>query len=125
MRQTCASRASPRLDLGVPIVRPHGPWRGAPTNSMCHRARETGRHQYSVPHPMPPKGVGFPDPLSGTLKEMGEEGRGPWIFPLSPTESTVCHERADERRCGAVQEMEVGPPEPAVRGRLQTTGMCG
>jgi hypothetical protein len=30
--------------------------------------RETGRHQYAVPHPMPPKGVGFPDPLSGTLK---------------------------------------------------------
>jgi hypothetical protein len=23
-----------------------------------------------------------------------------------------------------VQEMEVGPPEPAVRGRLQTTASC-
>ena len=24
-----------------------------------------------------------------------------------------------------MQEMEVGPPEPAVRGRLQTTASCG
>ena len=40
------------------------------------------------------------------------------------TPTTVCHERTDERRCGAVQEMEVGPPEPAVRGRLQTTASC-
>jgi hypothetical protein len=38
--------------------------------------------------------------------------------------TTVCHERTDERRGGAVQEMEVGPPEPAVRGRLQTTASC-
>jgi hypothetical protein len=68
MRRTWASRPSPRLGLGVPIVRPHGPWRGTPANLMCHRARETGRHRYAVPHPMPPKGVGFPDPLSGTLK---------------------------------------------------------
>ena len=37
---------------------------------------------------------------------------------------TVCHERTDARRCDAVQEMEVGPPEPAVRGRLQTTASC-
>jgi hypothetical protein len=37
---------------------------------------------------------------------------------------TVCHERTDARRCGAVQEMEGGPPEPAVRGRLQTTASC-
>jgi hypothetical protein len=36
----------------------------------------------------------------------------------------VCHERTDARRCDAVQEMEVGPPEPAVRGRLQTTASC-
>jgi hypothetical protein len=36
----------------------------------------------------------------------------------------VCHERTDARRCGAVQEMEGGPPEPAVRGRLQTTASC-
>ena len=40
------------------------------------------------------------------------------------TRTTVCHERTYERRCGAVQEMEVGPPEPAVRGRLQTTASC-
>ncbi len=36
----------------------------------------------------------------------------------------VCHERTDARRCDAVQEMEVGPPEPAARGRLQTTASC-
>jgi RNA-directed DNA polymerase len=49
--------------------------------------------------------------------------------PLSPllsnlVRTTVCHERTDARRCDAVQEMEVGPPEPAVRGRLQTTASC-
>src|SRR6266436_8513502 len=32
------------------------------------------------------------------------------------TPTTVCHERTDERKCGAVQEMEAGPPESAVRG---------
>lgn len=37
---------------------------------------------------------------------------------------TVCHERTDERRCDAVQEMRVGPSEPAVRSRLQTTASC-
>jgi transposase len=29
------------------------------------------------------------------------------------------------RRCGAVREMEVGPPESASRRRLQTTASCG
>jgi hypothetical protein len=38
--------------------------------------------------------------------------------------TTVCHERTDERRCDAVQEMRVGPSEPAVRSRLQTTASC-
>ena len=36
----------------------------------------------------------------------------------------VCHERTDERRCDAVQEMRVGPSEPAIRSRLQTTASC-
>ena len=40
---------------------------------------------------------------------------------FAATRTIVCHERTDARRCDAVQEMEVGPPEPAVRGRLQTT----
>ena len=35
-----------------------------------------------------------------------------------------CHERTDERRCDAVQEMRAGPSEPAVRSRLQTTASC-
>src|SRR5215469_2581597 len=39
-------------------------------------------------------------------------------------QTTVCHERTDERRCDAVQEMRVGPSEPAVRTRLQTTASC-
>jgi len=39
-------------------------------------------------------------------------------------QTTVCHERTDERRCDAVQEMRVGPSEPAVRSRLQTTASC-
>ena len=43
---------------------------------------------------------------------------------MCATRTMVCHERTYERRCGAVQEMEVGPPEPAVRGRLQTTASC-
>jgi Reverse transcriptase (RNA-dependent DNA polymerase) len=30
-----------------------------------------------------------------------------------------------ERRCGTAREMRVGPSEPAVRGRLQTTASCG
>ena len=42
----------------------------------------------------------------------------------SPMPTIVCHERTDERRCDAVQEMRVGPSEPAVRSRLQTTASC-
>ena len=30
--------------------------------------REKDQHRYAVPHPMPPEGVGFPDPLLGMLK---------------------------------------------------------
>jgi hypothetical protein len=45
-------------------------------------------------------------------------------FSRNALQMTVCHERTDARRCDAVQEMEVGPPEPAVRGRLQTTASC-
>ena len=45
-------------------------------------------------------------------------------IPTSSSRTAVCHERTDARRCDAVQEMEVGPPEPAVRGRLQTTASC-
>ena len=33
-------------------------------------------------------------------------------------------ERTDGRRCDAVQEMRVGPSEPAVRSRLQTAASC-
>jgi len=59
-------------------------------------------------------------------------GEATWILTLivaphsrsSAMRTTVCHERTDARRCDAVQEMEVGPPEPAVRGRLQTTASC-
>ena len=47
--------------------------------------------------------------------------RAAWLW-LKQT--TVCHERTDERRCDAVQEMRVGPSEPAVRSRLQTTASC-
>src|SRR6516162_9821119 len=43
---------------------------------------------------------------------------------LCGTRMTVCHERTDEGRCDAVQEMRVGPSEPAVRSRLQTTASC-
>jgi Reverse transcriptase (RNA-dependent DNA polymerase) len=43
---------------------------------------------------------------------------------LSPMPMTVRHERTDERRCDAVQEMRGGPSEPAVRSRLQTTASC-
>jgi hypothetical protein len=39
-----------------------------PNNALGNGERETERHRCAVPHPMPPKGVGFPDPLSGTLK---------------------------------------------------------
>src|SRR5215472_6592913 len=53
----------------------------------------------------------------------GEQGplRAAWSW-LKQT--IVCHERTDERRCDAVQEMRVGPSEPAVRSRLQTTASC-
>jgi hypothetical protein len=51
---------------------------------------------------------------------MGEARTG-----TKPWQSTIeCHERTDERRCDAVQEMRVGPSEPAVRSRLQTTASC-
>src|SRR5215469_4337495 len=54
----------------------------------------------------------------------------PWPSTLSLLcatrlkQTTVCHERTDERRCDAVPEMRVGPSEPAVRSRLQTTASC-
>ncbi len=53
-----------------------------------------------------------------------------------PTEATVAQvlvsKYADHRvsrtrqrwRCGAVREMRVGPSEPAIRSRLQTTASC-
>jgi hypothetical protein len=44
---------------------------------------------------------------------------GSWL-----KQTIVCHERTDERRCDAVPEMRVGPSEPAVRSRLQTTASC-
>ena len=47
---------------------------------------------------------------------------GSWL-----KQTTVCHERTDERRDDAgdaVQEMRVGPSEPAVRSRLQTAASC-
>ena len=62
----------------------------------------------------------------------GAVGKKSRLYTLSPLraawswlkQTTVCHERTDERRCDAVQEMRVGPSEPAVRSRLQTTASC-
>jgi len=52
------------------------------SSSLYHQRRDTltirpaekekARHHYAVPHPMPPEGVGFADPLSGTLKNQCE-----------------------------------------------------
>src|SRR6516165_6804748 len=72
-----------------------------------------------------PRKVARSRPCSRTLSWMS------WIASSSVaatgscgTRMTVCHERTDERRCDAVQEMRVGPSEPAVRSRLQTTASC-
>src|SRR6267378_26860 len=40
--------------------------------------------------------------------------------------SVVCHEHIDRsRRCGAVQEMRVGPSRSVIRCRPQTAASCG
>ena len=43
---------------------------------------------------------------------------------VADTQTTVCHEGTDERRCHAVEQMRVGPSEPVVGRRLQATASC-
>ena len=53
-------------------------------------------------------------------------GRGGTMRPRrSKAASAVCHEHITRvRRCGAMQEMRVGPSRPAVRCRPQTAASC-
>jgi len=55
------------------------------------------------------------------------QSRDPGMRPRrSKGVSAVCHEHIDRsRRCGAVQEMRVGPSRSVIRCRPQTAASCG
>jgi retron-type reverse transcriptase len=61
------------------------------------------------------------------LKYWRQTGRGEaWkAHVINYADDCVPRRRRRKRRRGTAREMRVGPSEPAVRGRLQTTASCG
>src|SRR5262249_444031 len=59
--------------------------RNATRHHPQRRKRDGTTHRFAIPHPVPPKGVGFTDPLSGTLKTLADltlRNRLPPIYPF-------------------------------------------
>src|ERR1700732_1370027 len=99
--------------------RDNGIWGGS-TSSCWLKTEKRGKRPGANPAPRPGSSTANP-----SRPPRAAAPAGMMLAKKSKDASAVCHEHiARVRRCGAMQEMRVGPSRPAVRCRPQTAASC-